>query len=96
MKESTAWALFGLIGGLGLLMVTVTWCAMIQSRRHNRFISGVPLFGGILLLIGGLLSPHKLLALLSLLDPGFPMILTSLISLIRPSRKRDDSGSEKQ
>lgn len=53
---------------LGLLAWFVTIGARIESRKTGRFVSGVPGIGGILIIIGFLISPVKWLALIGLLD----------------------------
>ena len=67
----TRWYAFMFIGILGLLQVILSYCALIVSKKTGKHFSGVPVFGGIFLLIAGLVSPCQWLCLLCLLDYGF-------------------------
>lgn len=68
------YGVFLLLLGIGLLLIIVS----IAAGRAGR--SGVPLVGGLLIIIGGLTTPTKLLALLGLLDYGFWMFPCVIIS----------------
>ena len=56
-----------LIGNIGAIIET----KKIQAKGSDHHISGIPFLGGIHLLIAGLISPVKWLALLSILDYTF-------------------------
>lgn len=62
------WKLFGIVAGIGILYLVLNFMAIQKGKRENRFISGIPFIGGIHLLIAGILSPCKWLALLCILD----------------------------
>lgn len=62
------WVLSSVVAGIGILYIVLNYLAIQKSKRENRFISGIPFIGGIHLLIAGLLSPCKWLALLCILD----------------------------
>lgn len=64
---------------LGLLSVFVTYGAARASAKSGRYVSGIPFVGLILLLIGGLISAFKPLALLALIDPGPWWMIGSMI-----------------
>ncbi len=55
---------------MGLICVALTYGAAHASKKSGHYVSGMPVLGAILILIGGLLSAHKILALLCLTDPG--------------------------
>ena len=71
------------LGGIGLLLVAASYGAILASKKENRHISGVPVFGGLLIAIGFLLSPCKWLAFSGLIDYGIWelgwMCLSSLV-----------------
>ena len=64
---------------LGLLSVFVTYGAAKSSEKSGHYVSGIPFVGMIFLLIGGLVSTYKPLALLALLDPGPFWTIRSMI-----------------
>lgn len=62
------WVLSGIVAGIGILYIVLNFLAIQKGKRENRFISGIPFIGGIHLLIAGIISPCKWLALLCVLD----------------------------
>ena len=67
------WVFPIIIGGIGILYLIINIGAIIetkkiQSKGSDHHISGIPFLGGIHLLIAGLISPIKWLALLCVLD----------------------------
>lgn len=62
------WILSGIVAGIGVLYLVLNYMAIQKGKRENRFISGIPFIGGIHLLIAGILSPCKWLALLCIMD----------------------------
>lgn len=62
------WAAPVVLGVIGILYILINIGAEITSRKEKRHVSGVPFLGGIHLLIAGLVSPIKWLALLFALD----------------------------
>ena len=72
------WILTIIIGAPGLALLIITYAALLVSIRSGHYVSGAPLFGGLLIIAAFLLSPIKPLALLGLLDYGiwtFPYLL---------------------
>ena len=70
------WVFPIIIGSIGILYLIVNIAAItetkkIQARGSDHHISGIPFLGGIHLLIAGLISPIKWLALLCVLDFTF-------------------------
>ncbi len=55
---------------LGFFLMILTYGAVVQSKIKGRYVSGFPAIGGILIIIGFLLTSHKILCLLGLLDYG--------------------------
>ena len=56
---------------LGAFFVIMTYGAWFASIKSGHFVSGVPVVGGLLIMIGFLTSPYKILCLMGLLDYGF-------------------------
>lgn len=74
------WVLAGVVAGIGILYLLLNFLAIIKGKKENRFISGIPFIGGIHLLIAGLLSPCKWLALACILDFTIWNFLSALFS----------------
>ncbi len=54
---------------IGLVFLFITYIgAPLESKRKGKFVSGVPMFGGICIAAAFLITPYKWLALLGLLD----------------------------
>lgn len=77
---------FGLIGAFFLVM---TYGALIVSKKSGRYVSGVPFFGGICIVIAFLLSPCKWLALLGFLDYGLWYVPYMLIKDLVTGKKSE-------
>ena len=71
-----------IISGIGTFFIVMTYLAY-RARR-----SGVPLIGGILVAVGFLTSPLKILALLGLADPAFVFQPRLIVLDIRYKRAR--------
>ena len=84
------WYLYGFIAFFGVLCLVMTYGALIASKKSGKHISGVPLFGGILLFIAGIFSPCKWLCLLCFLDYGFLELPYLLYLEIFKKDKHDD------
>lgn len=67
------------LAALGFIMLILTYGAVVQSIKEKRYISGIPAVGGILIIIGFLLTNHKLFCLLGLLDYGIWELLFFVI-----------------
>ena len=70
------WVFPIIIGGIGVLYLIYNAGAIIETKKiqakgSDHHISGIPFLGGIHLLIAGLISPIKWLALLCVLDYTF-------------------------
>lgn len=77
------WVFPAIIGGIGILYILINIGAAmetkkIQARGIDHHVSGIPLLGGIHLLIAGLISPIKWLALTFILDYTFWLFLYAL------------------
>lgn len=64
---------------IGLFLISNTYIALYQSKKRNKFISGVPFFGGFILAVAFLFSPIKWLAFLGFIDYGLWFLPYSLI-----------------
>ena len=74
------WVFPAIIGAIGILYILSNVVAAIETKKiqakgSDHHYSGIPLLGGIHLLIAGLISPIKWLALLSALDYTIWMFL---------------------
>lgn len=70
------WVFPIIIGSIGILYLILNIGAIIETKKiqakgSDHHISGIPFLGGIHLLIAGLISPIKWLALLCVLDYTF-------------------------
>ncbi len=90
------WYAYAFIAFFGVLCLILTYGALFASRKENRHISGVPVFGGILLFIAGLVSPCRWLCLLCFLDYGFWEIPYLLYHdfIKKDSRKNSDDSDK--
>ncbi len=74
-----SWIASIILFAIGLFFWIITYIAApLESRKRGRFVSGFAFLPFICFLLGGLLSPCKLLALLCLLDfnaDAFPIIM---------------------
>ena len=71
--KKEAWVFPIIIGGIGVLYLIYNAGAIIETKKiqakgSDHHISGIPFLGGIHLLIAGLISPIKWLALFCVLD----------------------------
>ena len=73
--------------GIGLFFVIMTYGAAYSSIKTDHYTSGVPFVGMIFLLIGGLVSTFKPLALLCLVDPGPWEMIVSVIVDYRNNKR---------
>ena len=65
----------------------MTYGLAYESRKTDHYISGVPFVGMIFLLIGGLISTFKPLALICLIYPGPWMLIYSVALDYNNNRK---------
>lgn len=80
-----------IIAAIGLLLSVLNIVNLIQSRKRDHYVSGIPLFGGLLTLIGFLLSHHKWWALLCFADYSWLMLPYVLIF---GGKKKNDEKKE--
>lgn len=76
---------------IGLLLSVLNIVNLIKSRKRDHFVSGIPLFGGLFILIGFLLSHHKIWALLCFTDYSWVVLPYSLIFGGKTNKKKEDS-----
>ncbi len=77
---------------IGLLLSVLNIVNLIKNRKEDHYVSGIPLFGGLFILIGFLLSHHKIWALLCFTDYSWVMLLFSLIFGGKTDRKKEDNN----
>ena len=95
------WVFPIIIGVIGFLYITLNICAnveskKIQARGENRHVSGIPFLGGIHLLIAGLISPCKWLALLSVLDYTFWEFIYVVFFYERRNKPKEEAEAEEK
>ena len=91
------WVFPIIIGGIGILYLILNIGAIIETKKNqakgsDHHISGIPFLGGIHLLIAGLISPIKWLALLCVLDYTFWSFLYAVF--IGDCFKKNDATEE--
>ena len=67
------WVFPAIIGGIGILYLIINVGAILESKKLQRegsdhHVSGIPFMGGIHILIAGLISPLKWLAIFCIFD----------------------------
>ncbi len=77
------WVFPIIIGIIGFLYIAINIGAALETKKiqkagSDHHVSGIPLLGGIHLLIAGLISPYKWLALLFVLDYTIWMLVFSV------------------
>ena len=96
------WAMPAAVGAIGILYLVLNVSAAIatkkiQAKGVDHHYSGIPLLGGIHLLIAGLISPCKWLALLCVLDYTFWGFLYAVLFDGRgdapAENEKDDDGT---
>ncbi len=95
------WVFPAIIGGIGILYLIINIGAVIetqkiQSKGSDHHISGIPLLGGIHLLIAGLISPVKWLAILCVLDYTFWSLLYAVFIADRIKKDNSDCENDQQ
>ena len=91
------WVFPIIIGGIGVLYLIYNTGAIIETKKiqakgSDHHISGIPFLGGIHLLIAGLISPIKWLALLCVLDYTFWSFLYAVF--VGDRFKKNDAPEE--
>ena len=91
------WVFPIIIGGIGILYLIYNTGAIIETKKiqakgSDHHISGIPFLGGIHLLIAGLISPIKWLALLCVLDYTFWSFLYAVF--VGDRFKKNDAPEE--
>ena len=92
-----SWVFPIIIGGIGVLYLIYNTGAIIETKKiqtkgSDHHISGIPFLGGIHLLIAGLISPIKWLALLCVLDYTFWSFLYAVFFVGK--KKKNDAPKE--
>jgi len=92
------WIFPAILGGIGLFWLVFNIGALLTSRKlqkegSDHHVSGIPFLGGIHILIAGLISPIKWLALLCVLDYTFWSFLYAVffIGIFRKDKDNDKS-----
>ena len=79
-----------IIALIGLLLSVLNLVNLLKNRKRDHYVSGIPLFGGLLTLIGFLLSHHKIWALLCFADYSWLMLPYALIFGEKNDEKKED------
>ncbi|MBO5574801.1 MAG: hypothetical protein J5956_00650 [Ruminococcus sp.] len=77
---------------IGLLLSVLNIVNLIKNRKEDHYVSGIPLFGGLFILIGFLLSHHKIWAFLCFTDYSWVMLLFSLVFGGKFNQKKEDNN----
>ena len=96
--QAHPWVIPAIIGGIGIIYMVFNVGAIIESKKLqakgvDRHISGIPFLGGIHVLIAGLISPCKWLALFCIFDYTFWSFLYAVF--VCDAFKKDKSTQEK-
>ena len=91
------WVFPAILGGIGIFYLVLNIGADLTSRKlqkegQDRHVSGIPFLGGIHLLIAGLISPCKWLALLCVLDFTFWEFLYAVFIYRGNDKPKDDQN----
>ena len=92
------WVFPAILGGIGIFYLVLNIGADLTSRKlqkegQDRHVSGIPFLGGIHLLIAGLISPIKWLALICVLDYTIWSFLYSVF-IVEVFKKDNDAGKK--
>ena len=89
------WWVYIILAIPGIFVFVMNWCAYICSLR-GRFVSGVPIFGGLWIAVVCLISPCKWLALIGFADTGVWLLIVALIEdyIIQGKKPENDSTEE--
>lgn len=90
------WVFPIILGLIGISYIALNIGALLESKKmHERgedhHVSGIPFLGGIHLIIAGLISPCKWLALTGLLDYSLLMFLYEMVFMGLVTRKSRNS-----
>ena len=93
------WVFPAIIGGIGILYLIINIGAVIETKKiqsngSDHHISGIPLLGGIHLLIAGLISPVKWLAILCVLDYTFWCLIYAVFIADRIKKHNSDCEND--
>ena len=93
------WVFPAIIGGIGILYLIINIGAVIETKKiqsngSDHHISGIPLLGGIHLLIAGLISPVKWLAILCVLDYTFGSLIYAVFIADRIKKHNSDCEND--
>ncbi|MBR6018752.1 MAG: hypothetical protein IK055_00875 [Lachnospiraceae bacterium] len=84
------WWVYIVLAIPGVFLFVMNWAAFIHNMRGKKFVSGIPLFGGLWIAVVCLISPCKWLALIGLADPGIWLLIAALVREYFPRRKQND------
>ncbi len=79
---------------VGLLLAVLNFVNLLKNRKRDHFVSGIPLFGGLLILIGFLLSHHKWWALLCFTDYSWVMFPLAMIRGGKTNGKKEENKDD--
>ena len=90
VPDSTKWVVAGVLVFIGAFFLFMTYGALITSVKHKTHVSGAPFVGGVFVLVGFLLSPVKLLALIALIDPGPWLVIYGMWKWRREKKEKKE------
>ena len=86
------WWVYLILALPGLFLSGMNWAIYIHNKRGKKWVSGVPLIGGLWIAAAALLSPCNWLALAGLADPGVWLLLAALTAAFIPSRREQQKN----
>ena len=77
----------------GIFLYVMNWAIFIHNARGGKWVSGIPLFGGLWIAAVCLLSPWKWLAFIGLSDPGIWLMIEALFLEFFPRKKKNTENT---
>ena len=82
------WWVYIVLALPGIFLFIMNWGAFINNIRGKKFVSGIPLIGGLWIAVTCLISPCKWLALAGVADPGIWLLVVALFREFFPFWKK--------
>ena len=87
--QAMSWWAYVLLASPGIFIFVMNWSVFIHNMRGGKFVSGIPLIGGLWIAVACLISPWKWLALIGFADTGVWMLIAALFLEFFPWRKKN-------
>ena len=74
----------------GLFLFFMNWAIFVHNARGGKWVSGIPIIGGLWIAVVCLISPYKWFALTGLADPGVWQLFQALfLELFSRGKKKE-------